>query len=289
MAGSINRSFRLLGASWSLLGRDPKLLLLPLGSLIVTALVTWGFWAAGIVDFLAPHSTLPHLIGLYVLYALIAFVDISANSVVVAVAMERLDGREATIGDGWTIVRAHLGAVLRWALVSATVGIVLRLIQERTGLVGVIATWIGNLAWGLATVFVVPVLLFEPVDVRAAIRRSARVFRDRWGEEVTGQLAIGAGLSIFLIPAVFVGAAVGVTISPVAGGAVVVLAFLAVITVSATLNEIFTAALYRYAVSGAVPPGMSAEDFGSWLKPRHRLFRRSSAPRPPAPPRPDVA
>lgn len=125
-------------------------------------------------------------------YALIAFVDISANSVVVAVAMERLDGREATIGDGWTIVRAHLGGVLRWALVSATVGVVLRLIQERTGLIGVIATWIGNLAWGLATVFVVPILLFEPVDVRGdpALRpcvpglvggRGERATRDRCG------------------------------------------------------------------------------------------------------------
>jgi hypothetical protein len=255
----------------------------------VTALLTWAFWAAGLVDFLAPHSTLPHLVGLYALYALVAFVDICANSVVVAVAMERLDGREATVGDGWTIVRAHLGAVVRWALVSATVGIILRLIQERTGLVGVIATWIGNLAWTLATVFVVPVLLFEPVDVRAAIRRSARVFRDRWGEEVTGQLAIGAGLAIFLIPAAFLGAVTAVTVSPFAGGAVVVVAFLAVLTVSATLNEIFTAALYRYAVSGAVPPGMSPEDFGSWLKPRRRLFRRSSAPPPPAPPRPDAA
>jgi hypothetical protein len=186
LAGSITRSFRLVGASWTLLGRDPGLLLLPLLSLIVTAAVTAGFWAAGLVDFMTPRSSLRNILGLYALYAVIAFVGICADSVVVAVAMERLDGRDATLREGWGVVRGRMGAVVRWALVSATIGIVLRLIQERTGLIGAIATWIGNLAWGLATFFVVPVLLFEPVDVRGAIKRSARVFRDRWGEEVTG-------------------------------------------------------------------------------------------------------
>ena len=160
-------------------------------------------------------------------------------------------------------------------------------IQERTGLVGAIATWIGNLAWSLATFFVVPVLLFEPVGVRGAIKRSARVFRDRWGEQVTAQLVIGAGMGLFLIPAGIVGMIVAVTLSPIAGGAFIVLSFLAVIVVTATLNEIFTAALYRYAVSGAVPPGMSAMDFESIIKPRRRPFGRSRAPHVPAPPRPD--
>jgi hypothetical protein len=288
MAGSVSRSFRLLGASWSLLGRDPKLLLLPLGSLILTSSVTAVFWAVGLVDFLAPHSSVQHALGLYGLYAIVAFIGICANSVVVAVAMERLDGREATIADGWTMVRGRLGAIVRWAFVSATVGIVLRLIQERTGLVGAIATWIGNLAWGLATFFVVPVLLFEPVGVRQAIRRSAHVFRDRWGEGVTGTLAIGAGLGLLLIPAVIVGAAVAVTLSPFAGGAIVVVGFLAVIVVSETLNEIFTAALYRYAVTGQIPGGMTREDFESWIKPRRRLFGRFRAPSTPTPPRPDA-
>ncbi len=287
MAGSISRSFKLMGASWTIMGRDPKLLLLPLASLIVTAVVTAVFWVAGIVDFTMAHSNLRNILGLYALYAVVAFVGICANSVIVAVAMERLDGREATLRDGWAIVRGRMGSVVRWALVSATVGIVLRLIQERTGLVGAIATWIGNLAWSLATFFVVPVLLFEPVDVRGAIKRSARVFKDRWGEQVTAQLVIGTGVGLLLIPGALIGLVIAVTLSPIAGGAFVVLSFLAVVVISSTLNEIFTAALYRYAVSGAVPPGMSPMDFESVMKPRRTLFGRSRAPHAPAPPRPD--
>ena len=295
MAGSMSRSFRLLGASWTLLGKDPRLLLMPLTSLVLACVAAWGFWALGLVDFSSERSSLMNLIGLYAFYAVTAFVGICCNAVVVAVAMERLAGRPATLADGWQVVQGRMGAVVRWALVSATVGIAMRIIQERLGLVGAIATWIGNLAWSLATFFVVPVLLFEPVDVRGAIRRSARVFKDRWGEQVTAELTIGAGLGILLLPVMVIGTVLFVAVSPVLGVACMVIGFVALIVVSATLEQIFGAALYRYAVSGAVPEGMTAADFESIVKPRRRPFggrgRTKQGVVPPVPPpaRPDVS
>jgi uncharacterized protein DUF6159 len=293
MAGSMSRSFRLLGASWTLLGKDPKLLLMPLTSLVLACAAAWGFWALGLVNFSTERSSFADLVGLYLFYSVTAFIGICCNAVIVAVAMERLAGRPATLSDGWQVVRGRMGAVVRWALVSATVGVLMRIVQERFGLVGVIATWIGNLAWSLATFFVVPVLLFEPVDVRGAIRRSARVFKDRWGEQVTAQLSLGAGLSILLIPLMMVGVMLIVTVSPWVGGAVIVIGFVSLIVVSATLEQIFGAALYRYAVTGAVPVGMTAADFESIVKPRKGPFGRRSttttwAPPAPPPARPDV-
>jgi hypothetical protein len=294
MAGSMSRSFRLLRASWTLLGKDPKLLLMPLTSLVLACVAAWGFWALGLVDFASERSSLMNLVGLYAFYAVTAFVGICCNAVVVAVAMERLAGRPATLADGWQVVQGRMGAVVRWALVSATVGVVMRIIQERLGLVGAIATWIGNLAWSLATFFVVPVLLFEPVDVRGAIRRSARVFKDRWGEQVTAELTIGAGLGILLLPIMVVGLVLFVTVSSVLGAAFMVLGFVSLIVVSATLEQIFGAALYRYAVSGAVPEGMTAADFESIVKPRRGRFGRRGRAQggtPPTPPpvRPDLS
>ena len=286
MAGSVSRSFRLLGASWTLLGRDPKLLLLPLTSLVASLVVAVAFYAAGIVNFSTTRSSVWNLIGLYAFYAVIAFIGICCNSVIVAVAMERLAGREATIRDGWTVVRGRLPQVIRWALVSATVGVAMRVIQERLGIVGAVATWIGNLAWSLATFFVVPVLLFEPVGVGGAIKRSASVFRKRWGEQVTAQLAIGAGLIVVWLP-IMVVAMLLLLVSPVVSAVVFVVGLLAVITISSTLNEIFTAALYRYAVSGAVPPGWSAEDFDDVIKPRRGPFGRRKSEGFSHPARPD--
>lgn len=292
MAGSMSRSFRLLGASWALLGKDLKLLLMPLTSLVLACVAAWGFWALGLVDFASERSSVANLVGLYLFYSVTAFVGICCNAVIVAVAMERLAGRPATLSDGWHVVRGRMGAVIRWALISATVGVVLRIIQERLGLVGVIATWIGNIAWSLATFFVVPVLLFEPVDVRGAIRRSARVFKDRWGEQVTAQLSLGAGLAVLLMPLIAVSVMLMVVLTPAVGIALLVIGFVALIVVSATLEQIFGAALYRYAVSGAVPPGMDASDFESIIKPRSGRFGRrrgtNSAPPVPPPARPDA-
>ena len=293
MAGSMNRSFRLLGASWALLGKDLKLLLMPLTSVVLACVAGWAFWALGLVDFTVERSSFANLVGLYLFYAVTAFVGICCNAVIVAVAMERLAGRPATLSDGWQVVRGRLGAVMRWALISATVGIAMRIIQERFGLVGALATWIGNVVWSLATFFVVPVLLFEPVDVRGAIRRSARVFKDRWGEQVTAELSIGAGFSVLLIPVIVVGVLLIVSVSAWVGAAVIVLGFVALIVVSATLEQIFGAALYRYAVTGAVPVGMTAADFESVVKPRKRPFggkgtSKPFVPPPPPPARPDV-
>src|SRR5262245_51052899 len=264
---------------------------MPLPSLVLACLAAWGFWALGLVDFASERSGLLNLLGLYAFYAVTAFVGICCNAVVVAVAMERLAGRPATLADGWVVVQGRMGAVVRWALVSATVGILMRIIQERLGLVGAIATWIGNVAWSLATFFVVPVLLFEPVDVRGAIRRSARVFKDRWGEQVTAELTIGAGLGVLLIPVTVVGIMLFIAVSPIVGGAFIVVGFVALVVLAAALEQIFGAALYRYAVSGAVPVGMSAADFESIIKPRRGPFgrrRRSAIPPAPPPARPDV-
>jgi hypothetical protein len=287
MANSVSRSFRLLHASWTILGGDPKLLIPPLISFVASAAVAVFFFATGLVGDIGSHAGLRDILTLYLFYACVAFIGISCNSVVVAVAMERLAGRDASLADGWAVVRRRMPQVLGWALVSATVGVVMRLIQERLGLVGLIATLIGNLAWALATFFVVPVLLFEPVDVRGAIKRSAKVFRDRWGEQVTAQLTIGAGLLVVWIPLLVIGGVL-LAVSIPLGVAVLVLGFIAVLTVTQTLNEIFTAALYRYAVSGAVPPGMDESDFTSVIKPRKLRFGRRSQPPPLQPPRPDV-
>jgi hypothetical protein len=112
---------------------------------------------------------------------------------------------------------------------------------------------------------------------------------------VTAQLTIGAGLGFVLVPVMLLGIMLILSVSPLVGGAVLVIGFVALVVVSSALEQIFGAALYRYAVSGSVPPGMSAEDFDSVIKPRRGPFGRRAGDTkvgvPPAPPpqRPDVS
>lgn len=283
MEGRISRSFKLIQASWELLGKDPKLLLLPLGSFVVSGLVAWLFVALGLFHGLVAQRLIAYL-WLYVFYAITAFIGICFNATLVAVALRRLNGEPATIADGWTLVRAKMPAIVRWALLAASVGLVLRAIEERTGVAGRIVGFVTGMAWALITFFVVPVLLFEPVDVRGAMRRSASIFRQRWGEGLTATVTIAAALVGALLPLMVVGVLLMIVSVPL-GVTVMIASFLAVMVFGTALSEVFNAALYRYAVAGTVPSGFAAYDFENVIK-RHRRPRWLPGGRK-IPPRPD--
>ena len=108
------------------------------------------------------------------MYVALAFVTIFFNAAVIGTAMKRLKGEDATISDGLALARQHIGKIFVWALITATVGMILRTIQERSGIIGRILLGIVGIAWTVLTFFVVPVLLYEPVGVGESIKRSAR-------------------------------------------------------------------------------------------------------------------
>jgi hypothetical protein len=43
--------------------------------------------------------------------------------------------------------------------------------------------------WEVITFLVVPVLLYEPVGPVDGIKRSASIFKQRWGDQMTGNVA----------------------------------------------------------------------------------------------------
>ncbi len=148
--------------------------------------------------------------GIYVLgfcmYVALSFVTIYFNAAVIGTAMKRLRGEDAKIADGLALARQHIGKIFVWALITATIGMILRQIQENAGILGRIVIGIVGIAWSVLTYFVVPVLLYEPVGVGQSIKRSAQIFRERWGEQFIGNATIGLAVVIIGIPVVLVGA-----------------------------------------------------------------------------------
>lgn len=179
-----------------------------------------------------------------------------ANSALVASAMIRLRGGDPTARDGFRAAFSHMPAILGYALIAATVGMVLSWLRER-GSVGKVVSSLGGLAWNLATFLVVPILVVEGVGPVEAVRRSAGLLKKTWGEQVVGNLGIGLifGLLIFLIILLGIGGVVlGVRLeSAPVGIASVVIAIVAVLLlslISSALSGIYAAAVYNYAVTG---------------------------------------
>src|ERR671919_2452885 len=203
----IRRGFRLLGASWDVLRSDKELLVLPVLSFLAIAVATAAIgavaWAGGLGserESLTPFD----YVYLGIFYFVAYFIGIFFNAAVVGAATIRLQGGDPTVGDGLRLAASKLGKIAGWAAISATVGLILRSLEERFGFLGDLIVGLIGVVWGAVTFFVVPVLLYEPVGAVEGIKRSASIFKQRWGETFVGAGAIGLAMFVLAIPLIAV-------------------------------------------------------------------------------------
>jgi hypothetical protein len=262
--GRIGLGWQLTKTSLRVLRRDKELLIFPLVSGLALLLILGGFLggmvaAFGFDVFLGGASSLL-LIPVFIVYYIAAFfVAIFFNAAVVGAATIRLNGGNPTLGDGLRIARENLGRIFLWALFAGTVAMILRAIQQRTGILGRIALGLVGVAWSLATYFVVPVLIYEKLGPWAAVKRSAHIFKATWGETIVGGFSMGAifflaGLA-GLLPLLLGWAVAGIA-GLLIGLVVAVVYWIILGLIVSASSSILVAALYRYATTGNV-----AEDF----------------------------
>ena len=194
MASRITDGARLVRASFDVVRRNPALLWFPVISTVCLAL-TAGFWIFQGVSLYAAHGPkvlyLPlFLIGLYS----VTFVGIFFNVALAGAAAETFDGDEPSFGDGMNVAWNNLGGIAGWAAYSIVAAILLAFVRSIKG-----ARWIGTaaqIAWSLATIFVVPLIAFEDLGAGSARRRSFQIAKENWRTETGGLGVLRAALII---------------------------------------------------------------------------------------------
>lgn len=277
------RSWSLIKASASVLKQDKELLLFPLLSSIATLLVAAAFilpaLGLGALDGLdrMGDEGLPPLayVLAFLFYLAQYFVIFFFNTALVGAAMIRLQGGDPTVSDGLRIAGSKLGVIFGYALIAATVGMLLRAIQERAGWIG---RWIAGLlgaAWTVASFLVVPVLVNRDVGPFEALKESAVLLKRTWGENVIGQGGIGLvfGLINFGVLLVGIGLIVAAAMSKsvvLIGLAVAALVIALVLgaLIQAALSGIYSAALYRYASGEGESEGFDGALLGQAFAPK---------------------
>lgn len=255
------RSIELTKASVAVLRTDKELLLFPLVSFLAMVVVTVTFavplWLTGAFTRTAEGGLDPVAIVLGVLFYLVSYTIIFFfNTALVGAAMIRLDGGDPTLRDGLRIAMSRLPQIIGYAIIAATVGMILRAIAERGGIVGALVTGLAGFAWNVATFLVVPILVVEKVGPVDAIKRSSSLLRQTWGEQLVGNIGIGLVFGLLALAVGLIG--VGViavlwSIAPALGVVAIVtlvLAIAAIMLVAAAVSGIYTASLYRYATKG---------------------------------------
>src|SRR5271157_872637 len=255
----IIRSFQLVKASWRILMEDKKLLAFPIISGIVTLLVIAtfipiAFFSNGWFSF--STNTVGGIVSLFIFYLISYFVVIFFNVGLISCVYAKMNGKDMTVKEGLAAATSHLGSIIAWAVIAATVGLILHMIEDRAGFLGqIVASIIGGV-WSLVTLFVVPVLAFEDKGVFSAMKESLELFKKTWGESVVGTISI----SLIFAAIGFVGLLLvlgtlfieSTTLFFVALALFIVLIAVLAILASA-MQGIFTVALYTYAKTGSVP------------------------------------
>jgi Family of unknown function (DUF6159) len=261
----ISNSWKLVKASFNVLRADKELLIFPIvsgiASLIVLATFAIPMFLTGLLEGFAgdgnPGVRIVSYVVAFAFYFTQYFIIIFSNSAIVGAAMIRLKGGDPTVGDGFRIAFAHIGSILGYTFISATVGMILRWISGK-GTLGQIVSSIIGLAWGLATYLVIPVLVIENTGPIEGIKRSTKMLKDTWGEQIVGNFGIGTITGLLTLVVIVVGAVLAFALFAAANSAIPLFIILAIVIVlviainlvGTALNGIYTAALYRYAVEG---------------------------------------
>jgi hypothetical protein len=261
--GRISRSIDLVKASFGVLRADKELVIFPILSTIALLLVSVVFLVpmalAGLFEDTV-NGGAGQVLGILILflfYLVNYTIMIFSNTAIVGAAMMRLRGEDPTFQDGVNIATRNFSHILGYAAISAVVGVVLRLIEERAEFLGRIVIGIIGVAWNIATFLVVPVMVAEGVGPVDAIKRSASLLKKTWGEQIIGNF--GIGLVFFLlalvgiIPAVvlmvILSAISALLIIPVVIALVLYLA--ALMAIGSAVSGIYVAAVYMYAAQTA--------------------------------------
>ena len=261
--GRMANTWRLTKNSWSLLKKDRELLWLPvLSMLTILAIVA----AAAVVGFvtgsfdvdggegLSGSATVLGLVFAFLATATVVYFE----GALVAGAHERMTGGDPTVRSAMSKAASRLPSLLGWALITMTVGLVLRFLRERLGWLGQILTFIAEAAWGVATYLVVPAIIIDDYRSFAGVKQSMALVKRTWGENLIAQAGFGLLGLVISLPIIVVAVLIGVLVPGIGMFVGIAIGVIGVLTVSVVIGALglyFKTALYEYATDGVAHGG----------------------------------
>ena len=266
MFDKFSRSWTLVKASAAVLRSDKELMLFPVISTLATLAVLATFAIPAFALRMFEHGVgVAGAVWGFLFYFCQYAVIIFFNSALVGAAMMRLEGKNPSLGDGIAIAKSRIGAILGYAAIAATVGLILQRLKDRDNnfLVRMLGSGLG-VAWTLATFLVVPVLVSENIGPIDALKKSVDLLKRTWGENAIGNVGIGAAFGLLMVVAIVLSVVLVIAAAALSPKLAVLVGVLCVIGIlllgvyQAALSGIYSAALYRYATDGQAPEGFQA-------------------------------
>ncbi len=272
--GKFKASFLLFKESWRFLSADKEMVALPV-IMLVCNLVLSGF-VVGVAALSLANSTDPLFTGdalsgvdylvLFMLYVVGAFTLALSQAAITHTVYTRMHNGNATIGESLKVAFSHAYSLLLWSAITATVGIILRMVSDRSALLGKMVSALMGAAWAVATFFVIPAIVIGKKSAVDSIPHSINVFKKTWGETLVNNIALGLVFLVAHILAII--SFIGLIVIGVSAEAIplIVLAFVLFFAwlvvaslVNAALQGVIKTVLYVYALEATTPVNFNRE------------------------------
>ncbi len=266
----IRRGWQLTKKSWGLLRENPALLRFPLYGGVATILCAIVVVGPGVYLIEEDQQVFGGALAVIGFY-LLAVIGIYFSVGLAAAADMIFRGQEASVADGLAVSRSRFPQIAGWAAVSTVIGLVLSALEDQ-GIVGQVVGRVLAVGWSLITFLAVPVIAIEGAGPFQTLKRSSSLFKSRWGQQVTGNIAIGGAVFLFgVLPSallIFAGFLIWASAS-FAGALLLVIGVIGLaisMLVSSALSNIFGVALYRYALDGEAVGGFTPAELDSAVR-----------------------
>jgi hypothetical protein len=200
-------------------------------------------------------------LGLLVIYFASMFLATFFNVAFYSEIIAALNGKGVSFRRGFSTARSRLPSILAWSLLAGLVGWIIRSIEERLPFAARIVTGLIGMAWSIAAVFAIPVIIQEqpmrnPVKI---LQQSALALKRTWGEGLIGYVGFSAGSAIIFlcsVPLLLLAAFLAFSLERYWLSAVVaaiwVFSLLFIAYISSVAGHVYRCALYIYAAEGVV-------------------------------------
>jgi len=210
---------------------------------------------------------------IFLTYFGLAFIATFFNVCVVYTTKIRFQGGNATFGESFKFALSKLTLILQWSLLSATVGLLLRILHNLASSLGKVGQIVANIligllgmAWSIMTIFVVPILVYEGLGPIDALKKSTEVIKRTWGESLIKAIGLGLiQLFVFVLIILASGALTYLLASSydvtgfIVGISLGLLLLLLTGLIFTVASTIFNTALYVYANNNLVASGFTEE------------------------------
>lgn len=261
------RGIALIKDSLLVLKDNPKLTLFPVLSGVSALAFLALFLGSTFGVFTVTGSLEVSLALLFVGYLVTTFITVFFTAALVSESRNVFDGAEPDLKRGMAAAWAVRRKLLAWALISATVGVILNAIESSSDspVAQVLAVVVG-VAWTVMTFFVIPTAVLDrDSTVKDMFTRSGSIFKDQWGETIIGFGGVRLIDAAFSLVGVGLGALVYTNTGNVIAAALVAIPFIvAGALLSQTVRGIVKTSLYVYAREGKRPSQFDDQDFDNF-------------------------